>query len=148
MAEEVFTAGSPEVDVNSSRKSLVMQEGERGKIGTVVLTNDRMLFTQQKFDSGVGGGALGALVAEGLQKRSEKKSGGPRELFSLSEVQGIKKVRRRMRGDIYEFTLIDGTTCAVDAKAMKGWNETVLRLLAERHGRTVSEVGEDAWQVA
>jgi hypothetical protein len=148
MGEELFSPGTPEAEIDRRAKTLVMPEDERGKIGYVMLTNDRILFTQQKWDAGPGGGALAALVAKGLQSRSEAKSDGPREVVALSEVSEIKKIRRRMRGDVYEFTMSDGSTCAVDAKAIKSWNGMILRLLAERHGRSVSEVGENAWQVA
>ena len=147
MGEEIYSPGAPEAEIDRRAKALVMPQDERGKIGYVMLTNDRILFTQQKWDAGPGGGALAALVAKGLQSRSEKKSGGPREIVSLSEVSGIRKIRRRMRGDVYEFTMSDGSTSAVDAKAVKQWNGLILRLLAERHGRSVSEVGEDAWQI-
>jgi hypothetical protein len=148
MGDEVYSAGTPEEELERSKKVLVMPEGERGKLAWVMLTNDRILFTQQKWDAGVGGGALTAVLADQLQKHSEKKSGGPRELIRLGDVTGIKKIRRRMRGDIYEFTMSDGSTCAVGAEAMKKWDGAVRRLLSERHGRTVSEAGEDSWSVA
>jgi hypothetical protein len=147
MGDEVFTPGSPEAEIDQRKKVLVMPQDERGKIGYVVLTNDRILFSQQKWDAGVGGGALTTLVAQGLNKRADKKSGGPQEIIPLADVRSIKVIRRRMRGDVYEFTMADGSTCAVDKSAMKHWDDTVRRLLTERHGRSVSADGEDSWQV-
>jgi hypothetical protein len=124
-----------------------MPQGERGKIGFVTLTNDRILFSQQKFDSAPGTGAVAALVAHQLQKRSEKKSGGPREVLSLADIRSAKKIRRPLRGDLYEFTLADGSTCGVGGSAGKPWDPKLRRLLTERHGRTLADDAEDAWRV-
>jgi hypothetical protein len=147
MGDELYSPGAPEQEIDRRAKVLVMPQDERGKIGYAMLTNDRILFQQQKWDAGPGGGALTALVADRLQKHSEKKSGGPREIVPLSNVTAIRRIRRVFRGDVYEFTFDDGSTCAVDATAAKKWNPMILRLLAERHGRTVNEDEEDAWSI-
>jgi hypothetical protein len=65
-----------------------------------------------------------------------------------TNVTAIRKIRRVFRGDVYEFTFDDGSTCAVDATAAKKWNLMILRLLAERHGKTVNEDEQDAGSVS
>jgi hypothetical protein len=148
MGEELYAPGTPEEEIERRAKVLVMPGDGRGKIGYAMLTNDRILFQQQKWDAGPGGGALTALVADRLQKRSEAKSGGPREIVPLANVTAVRMIRRRLRGDVYEFTLDDGSTCAVGADAAKKWNPTILRLLAERHGKAVSKDEQDSWSVS
>jgi hypothetical protein len=147
MEDVAFSPGSPEAEIEQRSRVLLMPQGERGKIGFVTLTNDRILFSQQKFDSTPGSGAVAALVAHQLQKRAEKKAGGPREVLSLSDIQSVRRVRRPLRGDLYEFTLTNGSTCGLGASAGKAWDPKIRRLLTERHGRTLADAGEGSWQV-
>lgn len=147
MADEAFGAGSPEAEIDRRSKVLVMPHDAGGKISYVILTNDRILFSRQLFAS-PGEGGLTALLAErGIQKAYDKKSGGPTELVAFADVRAAKKVRRPLRGDIYEFTLADGATCALGASAGKHWEPQIRRLLTERHGRTVVDDGDNAWRV-
>ena len=146
MGDEAFTPGTDEVELEHNGGTACSIRGERGKLGTVVLTNDRILFSQQKFAS-ADGGVLGALVADQLQKRSERKAGGPREVLALGELRGARLNRRRLLPDLYEFTLEDGSICWVSHNVRKTWDPTIRRLLAERHGRTVVDDGEESWRV-
>ena len=147
MGDEVFTPGTDEAEVEVRKGSAVSIGGERGKMGTVVLTNDRILFTQQKFAQSGTGGVLGALVIDQLQKRSERKAGGPTEVFALPEVRKAYLKKRRMLPDLYEFELDDGSTCWFSKDIRKHWDGTIRRLLSARPGRTVVDDGDDAWRV-
>lgn len=143
----MFTAGSPEAEIERRSKVLVMPAEGRGQISYVILTNDRILFSRQLFAS-PGEGGLAALVAEGaIQRVYDKKSKGPAELLALGDVRGAKKIRRPLRGDVWEFTLADGTTCSLGASAAKHWDSQIRRLVSERHGRTVVDDGDGAWRV-
>jgi hypothetical protein len=148
MSDDAYAPGTAEVEIEREGGQPVMADEERGKLGWVMLTNDRILFTHQKFAAGPGGGALPALVAGKLQKRSEKKAGGPREVARLTDVRGGKPVKRRLLPDLYELALADGSTCRLSAKLGKKWSPTIQRLVAERHGRTVVEDGEHAWRAS
>jgi hypothetical protein len=147
VGDEAYAPSTPEAEVGHRNGAAVSIGGERGKMGTVVLTNDRILFTQQKFAQTGTGGLLGALVVDQLQKRSERKAGGPTEVFALPEVRSAYLKKRRMLPDLYEFELADGSTCWFSKDIRKNWDGTIRRLLAERHGRTVVDDGEDAWRV-
>lgn len=147
MAEEAFAPGAEESEIDRRSGAAVSVGGERGKLGWVMLTNDRILFTQQKFASTGGAGALGALVVDQLQKRSERKAGGPSEVLKLADVRAAKLKKRRLLPDLYEFTLADGSTCWTSKDIRKHWDSLIRRLLTERHGRTVIDDGADGWRV-
>jgi len=146
MTDDLYAPGTAEVEIEREKGQPVMVDDERGKLGWVMLTNDRILFTHQKFAAGPGGGALPSLVAGTLQKRSEKKAGGPREVAALADVRAGTPVKRRMLPDLYELSLADGSTCRLSAKLGKKWSPTIRRLLTERHGRTVVDEGGDSWR--
>jgi hypothetical protein len=147
MQADVFEAGSDEGEVERRNKVLVMPHDQRGMLAQVLLTNDRVLFSRQLFASSGEGGLVALLAERQIQKRYDKKSGGPTELVALADIRSAKRLRRPLRGDLYEFTLEDGSTCGLGASAGKTWDPQIRRLLAERHGRTVVEDGETGWQV-
>jgi hypothetical protein len=136
-----------ETQIDLRRGEPLMLEDTRGKLGTIVLTSDRILFTQQKFASTTGGGALAALVAGQLQKRSERKAGGPLEVCALTEIRGGAPAKRKFLPDLYEFTLDDGSSFRVSLKTGEAWEPTIRGLLAERHGRTAFDEGDGSWRV-
>jgi hypothetical protein len=141
----VFTPGTPEVEIDRQDGLPLAIEGERGKMGSLTLTNDRILFVDEKFGSQTGN-LVGDLVGAALQSRHEEKSGGPREIVRLAEVRGARRQRRRMLLDLYELTLADGTTCRVHRKLLKKWDPTIRRLVAERHGLAVADAAPDGWR--
>ena len=146
MDEAAFSLDAPETELEVRGGEPLMLEGERGKLGTLVLTNDRILFTQKKFVSASGGGALAALVAGGLQRRSEKKAGGPMEVALIAEIRGGAPAKRKFLPDLYAFTLEAGSGFRVSLKNGERWEPTIRRLLSDRHGRTVSDEGDGAWR--
>jgi hypothetical protein len=53
---------------------------------------------------------------------------------------------RKMLPDLYMLTRADGKTCRLHRGLRKKWDPTIRRLLAERHGLSVSDDG-DGWRV-
>jgi hypothetical protein len=147
MAADVFGAGLPEGEVERRSKVLVMPHGQRGMIAHVILTNDRILFSRQLFASPGEGGLAALLVERQIQKQYDEGSGGPTELLALADIRSAKKLRRPLRGDLYEFTLEDGSTGGLGASAGKTWDPQIRRLLTERHGRSVVDDGDTGWRV-
>ena len=146
MNDEAFVPGTPEADVEVRRGEPLLLEGQRGKLGTMVLTNDRILWTHQKFASTAGGGVLAELVAQQLQKRSERKAGGPMEVCQLAEVTSATPVKRRFLPDLYELGLSDGSSFRISVGLRKAWDPIIRRLLTDRHGRTISDGGDGSWR--
>jgi hypothetical protein len=89
--DEAFSPESPEIQLDQRGGNPVVIQGERGKLGWVTLTSDRVLFAHQKFAASPGTGVLAAAVVRGLPQRSESKAGGPREVFSLTEVRSARQ---------------------------------------------------------
>jgi hypothetical protein len=143
--DEVFAPGTPEVEIDRQDGLPLAIEGERGKMGSLTLTNDRVLFVDEKFGSHTGN-LVGDLVGAALQGRHEAKAGGPREIVRLAEVRGARRQRRRMLLDLYELTLADGTTCRVHRKLLKKWDPTIRRLVVERHGLAIADATADGWR--
>jgi hypothetical protein len=121
----------------------VMVDGERGRMGDVVLTNDRILYGE-KF--GPTGNLIGDLAASALETRSEKKAGGPRIAARLADVRAASLQRRRLLPNLYVLKLEDGSRCRTHRKLRKKWDGTIRRLLTERHGLTVVHENADGWQ--
>ena len=142
--DSAFAPGTPEVEIDRIDGMPVHVDGERGRMGDVVLTNDRILYGQ-KF--GPTGNLIGDLVASGLEERSAKKAGGPRVAARLADVRGGRLERRRLLPDLYALTLEDGSRCRTHRKVRKQWDETIRRLLTERHGLPVFDDGEGGWRV-
>ena len=139
---------APEEVIDQRDKVLLLPAGQRGKICHVTLTTDRILFSQQRFMATPGAGLLEAVVAGKLEQLVQKHSGGPYEVLRLADVRAVRRIRRPLRGDVYEFELADGTKVAIGASAMKRWDGRVRELLSDRHGRTVSDDGDGGWRVA
>src|SRR5919197_4951090 len=141
MSDDTFLPGSEETEIERRGDGWAKREGERGKLGALTLTNDRVLFMQRKFASSGTAGMLGGLVAGLLQLRSERKT-GPQPAFALADVRAARPLARRF-GEQWEFTLADGSTCAIGGKGLReAWEPLVRRLIPERHGLPGSDDGE------
>jgi hypothetical protein len=143
MDGSAFAPDTPEVEIDRIDGMPVMVDGERGRMGDVVLTNDRILYGE-KF--GPTGNVLGDLAASALEVRSEKKAGGPRVAARLADVRGAKLQRRRLLPDLYVLTLEGGSRCRTHRKLRRKWDDTIRRLLTERHGLAVVDEGADGWR--
>ena len=142
MDDSAFAPGTPEVEIDRVDGVPVHVDGERGRMGDVVLTNDRIVYGQ-KF--GPTGNVIGDLAASALETRSERKAGGPRSAAELADVRGASLQRRRLLPDLYVLTMEDGSRCRTHRKLRKMWDGTIRRLLTERHGMTVVHETADGW---
>lgn len=112
------------------------------KIGTVIITNERVLFWDQKFAHNAAAGVLTALIVDRLQKRHEK--GGPLLDVPLSTITAMRRERKLLNKDRLALSTSDGEHLFND-----GWAKwaPVLREALAGQGRAVVEDGPDAWSV-
>jgi hypothetical protein len=146
--DAVFAPGSPEVEIARKDGTPVALQGERGKMAEIMLTNDRILLTHESFGpSGSIIGGLAEMAAEGVANR---KADGPREIVRLSDLRAGTMQHRKLIPDLYMLTLADGRTCRLHRALRKKWDPMIRRLLAERHGLTVTDDDEDddGWRAA
>ena len=136
--------GSPEVELDRQDGVPVYIEGEKNRMGNLALTNDRILFVDQKVLSS--GNLVGDLIGAAIQERHERKEGGPRELVRLADLRGAGLQQRRFVPDLYVLTLADGRTCRTHRKLRKRWDAELRRLVSERHGRVITDDG-GTWRV-
>jgi len=143
MDDAAFAPDTPEVEIFRKDGTPVAIEGERGKMGEIMLTNERILLTHESFGpSGTLVGGIVELAAEGVANRGAK---GPREIVRLSQLRAGGTQRRRMIPDLYMLTLADGSTVRLHRVLRKKWDPTIRRLISERHGLTVTDDG-DGWR--
>jgi hypothetical protein len=140
-------AASPEEqELDRRRQVLVLPRQGRGLIAHAMLTTDRILYGRQLF-ADTGRGPLVAAVERKVQQVYEGRSDGSQLLLELRDIRGIRPVHRRFRGDVYEFTLTDGSTCSLGASAGREWLARIVSLLRERHRLSVTDTGDGGWQV-
>ena len=140
--EDAFAPGTPEVEIEQHATAL-LTDGMKATMGRAILTNDRVLFVDKKFDGGVGG-AVGGPIADRLQKKHE--AGGPLLDLPLEAIVRVSQAKKLLNKDIIvletdsgEHRLNDGFTKL---------DSLLRRLLTERFGRTITEEGPGAWSVA
>lgn len=146
MDDAAFRSGTPEVEIGRRDGMPVFISGERGKMGQIVLTNDRIVFTDKTF-GGTGASIIGDLAASAVQAHKDKKAGGggPRELLRLADLRAGRLQRRHLLPNLYELRVADGSSCRTHRRLFKRWDREIRRLLSERHGLTVTEDG-DGWR--
>jgi hypothetical protein len=137
MNEAAFTPAAEETEIDVAKGCASEVNDERGRMGNLTLTNDRLLFAPT---GPVSGNLIGDLVGSALRPYS----GGPRVLLTIAEVRSGGTRKRRLLPDLYEFTQADGATCRLPMKQGRKWEALVRRLLAERHGLAVTDDG-DGW---
>jgi hypothetical protein len=143
--DRAFASDSPEVQLDEVPTQPVWIQGKRSMVGSVVLTNDRILFIKSASgapQSGLVGHLLSApldALAQALERAQV--------VVSLPDVTGAKVVPRRLVADLYEFTLADGSTCRFGKHLGERWEHTIHRLLTERHGRSIVPDRAGAWRV-
>jgi hypothetical protein len=146
MGERAFAPGTPEAKLDEVPTQPVWVEGTRAKIGSLALTNDRILFVKDV------GGAGGAGLVESLLAAPGEMAAQATEraqaVVPLAQVSGGRVVPRRLVADLYEFTLADDSTCRVGKHLGERWEPTIHRLLTERHQRSVVSEGTTGWRVA
>ncbi|MFN2593896.1 MAG: hypothetical protein ABR579_03280 [Actinomycetota bacterium] len=147
MDEQAFAPGTPEVELNNQATVLMAGGPLKNKRGHAILTNDHILFLDQRFSaqqSAAVGGVLAGLLAEGLEKLRKEKP--PLVDLQLAEVTRVSLIKKMTVRDIIVIESASGATQF--ANGYKVWEPLLRRALTERHGRTVTEDGSDAWRVS
>jgi len=132
----------PERELGRKQTALVRGATDT-KMGTAIVTTERVLFFDKKYMGGAAGGALGVLVAESLQRRHEAE--GPLLDLPLASVKAIERRRKMLNKDRIALITADG-----EHVLNEGWVALapVLReALASAHGSQVVEQGADRLEV-
>ncbi|MCU1394183.1 MAG: hypothetical protein JWM34_2611 [Ilumatobacteraceae bacterium] len=122
----------------------LVKGGASATMGTAVLTDQRLIFFDQRFAANVGiGGVAGAAVAGALQHRHE--ADGPLFAIDLDQIVGAGQRRKMLNKD-----RIAITTGAGEVLLNDGWKRfgPALREAIAARGRTVVDDGAEAWRVS
>lgn len=87
--------------VLDERKATFLPATGRARIGRAVLTTERVLVFDEKWNSAIAfgvGGPLAAAVTERLQRRHE--AGGPMLELALSDVAAVERARKGLNKDV------------------------------------------------
>ncbi len=144
MDEQAFLPGTPQVQLEEVPTVPVWIRDERAKVGSLVLTNHRILFIKGS------GGPPEPLVTQLLSASLEmlaRATEHAQVLIVLAEIARASVFPRRLVADLHEFTLADGSSCRVGKRLGERWEPTIHRLLTERHQRSVVPDGTGAWRV-
>lgn len=94
-----------ETELASTYTALVPEKG-LAKLGTLVVTADRVVFFDQKFAPNAAFG-LASLITDALQKRHDE--GGPLLAFARADVAEVLNERKLLNKDRMRVRLSDGT---------------------------------------
>jgi hypothetical protein len=147
MDDDAFRPGTPEVQLQDLATVLMAGGAFSNKRGHALLTNDRVLFSDVRFDSATStaiGGVLTGAVAAGLEKLRKKHP--PMVDMSLTDIVRVAHVTKLTVRDILVIETASGETRF--ANGFKAWSPLLRRALTERHGKTVADEGEDAFTVS
>lgn len=147
MDDDAFRPGTPEVHVHDEATVLMAGGALKNKRGQVHLTNDRLFFTDQRFNPSLAmgvGGVLAGTLAESLEKL--RKEHPPMIEFPLTDVTRVSHVTKLTVRDI--IVIETGAGENRFANGFKALSPLLRRALTERHGRSVVDDGPDAWRVA
>jgi len=146
MDDQAFQQGTPETLLHDQATVLMAGGPFKNKRGHAHLTNDRVLFMDQRFDpagAGAAGGALAGALAERLERRRKERP--PMVDFPLTDITRVSHEKKLTVRDILVIQTAAGETRF--ANGYNAWNPLLRRALTERHGRTVVDEGPDAWRV-
>jgi hypothetical protein len=147
MDDDAFAPGTPEVELQDLATVLMAGGPFSNKRGHALLTNDRVLFSDQKFDAAMStavGGVLAGSLAAGLEKL--RKAHPPMVDLPLSDITRVAHVTKLTVRDILVIETAAGEAARF-ANGFKAWSPLLRRALVERHGRAVADEGEDAFTV-
>jgi hypothetical protein len=113
----------------------------KNKRGVVHLTNDRLFFNDQRFDTSLGG--LAGTLSEALEKL--RKEHPPMIDLVLTDITRIAHVTKLTVRDILVVETAAGESRF--ANGFKTMSPLLRQALTERHGRRVVDDGADAWLV-
>ena len=146
MDHQTLAPGTPEAELAEKQTVLMGGNALKNKRGHLLVTNDRILFSDQRFDpamSGAVGGALAGMLASALESRRKGKP--PLLDFPLSDITRVSHVKKLTVRDILVIE-----TGGDEVKFSEGYAAlapVLRRALTERHGRTIQDDGAGAWRV-
>jgi hypothetical protein len=144
--EDAFARDTPEVEIEQHSTAL-LRGGIKATMGRAILTNDRIMFVDKRFDTGTAtaaGGVVGGVIADRFQKKHEAE--GPLLDVPLTDVVRVSQVKRLLNKDIIVLETSSGEYRLNDG--FKKLDSLLRRLLTERFGRTITEEGPGVWSVA
>ena len=112
------------------------------KMGTAVVTSERVVFFDEKFSANAAFGLVAGAVTDALQQGHE--ATGPLLEIPLAAVTGAAREKKLLNKDRLRVATAEAEYLFND-----GWSSlgpALRRALAER-GRTVTDAGGDAWRV-
>ena len=149
MDDQAFTPGAPETQLDNQQTVLMAGGPFTNKRGQALLTNDRVLFLDQRFNpeqAGAIGGGLAEALAGALEKRRQAKG---KEPYLDLPLTSITRVSHKPKLTVRDIIVIeaDGQEYRF-AQGFKSWSPLLRRVLTERHGRTIVDDGGSAWRVS
>ena len=147
MSDDAFGTDMAETELGRKATVLMGTNVLKNKRGQLLLTNDRILFTDQRLDPTLAGGVGGALagaVAEGLQRMRKEKP--PLMDVPLTDVTSVAHAKKTTVRDILIIRVGDNEYRFSEGYEALG--PSMIRALTERHGRTVTQDGPESWQVS
>jgi hypothetical protein len=139
--DDAFRPGTPEVQLHDEATVLMAGGALKNKRGVLHLTNDRLFFNDQRFDTSLGG--LAGSLSEALEKL--RKEHPPMSDVALTDITRVSHVTKLTVRDILVVE-----TAAGESRFNTGFktlSPLLRRALTDRHGRSVVDDGEDAWRV-
>jgi hypothetical protein len=113
------------------------------KVGHAILTSERLVFFDEKFDRSAGRGILEDVLIDRLQKRHEE--GGPLVDLALADLTGIAHEKKRMAKDRIKLTTADGDY--LFNESWNTWSPLLREILTTKLSRRVLEEGSDFWRI-
>lgn len=141
MDDDAFLPGTPEVQLHDEATVLMAGGALKNKRGVVHLTNDRLFFNDQRFDTSLGG--LAGTLSEALEKL--RKEHPPMIDLALTDITRIAHVTKLTVRDILVVETAAGESRF--ANGFKTMSPLLRQAITERHGRRVVEDGADDWLV-
>ena len=146
MDEDAIQPGTPETLLHDRATVLISGGPLKNKRGHAHLTNDRVLFMDQRFDptqSRAVGGLLAGALAEQLEARRKERP--PMVDLPLTDITRVAHVTKLTVRDILVIETASGETRF--ANGFKEWEPLLREALTKRHGRTLVDDGPDGWKV-
>ena len=144
MDDDAFRPGTPEAQLHDEATVLMAGGALKNKRGVLHLTNDRLFFNDQRFDTTLGG--LAGSLSEALEKL--RKEHPPMIDLALTDITRVSHVTKLTVRDILVVETAAGESRF--ANGFKTLNPMLRRALSERHGRSVvdDDADADAWRVS
>lgn len=124
-------------------KTIFVRGTTSSKLGTAILTTERLVFFDEKFSSTGTGGILDDALVHALQKRRER--GGPMLDLPLASITRIAREKKLFAKDRIRISTTDDEY--LFNEGWKEWSPLLLQTLSTQHGRRTIEEAPDHWLV-